>query len=94
MHQIVGVPHQLAALSVNPLRVFAFFCFTGKGRREVTKGLEGYPRTQALFRARTEEMSLGTRLLEGWRRGPRDWKGGEVKEEEKRGAIVSIVLGK
>ena len=34
LQRIVGVPHQLAALSVNPLRVFAFFCFTGEeGRR-------------------------------------------------------------
>ena len=31
---------------------------------------------------------------EGWRRGPRDWRGREVKEEEERGAIVSIVLEK
>ena len=28
------------------------------------------------------------------KRGPRNWGGGEVKEEEERGAIVSTVLEK
>ena len=28
--QVIGVPHQLALLCINPLRVFSFFCFTGE----------------------------------------------------------------
>ncbi len=29
LERIIGVPHELALSCVNPLRVFAFFCFTG-----------------------------------------------------------------
>ena len=30
LEKIVGIPHHLALLCVNPLRVFAFFGFTGE----------------------------------------------------------------
>ena len=29
LEHAVGIPHELALLCVDPLRIFAFFCFTG-----------------------------------------------------------------
>ncbi len=30
LENVIGVPHELAVLGVNPLRIFSFFCVCGE----------------------------------------------------------------
>ena len=35
LEKVVAIPHDLAILCVTPLRIFAFFCFTGERKTNV-----------------------------------------------------------